>query len=179
MKVGRRIGIAGAGLLAAGAAVAGATATASNVADWKGAEWLTVSAPAVNAARCGSPADQNFELHFTGSGIDTARGTFAVTASACIDMDTLHVTDLRATDRFAGSGDTVEIRTSDFTLEKRPGACVATNRSAVKFTVAGGTGGLAGAKGSGHFDTAVNLAGCETPAQPAYVWFEGEIQTQD
>jgi hypothetical protein len=175
MTVTRRILRTSTGLVAVGALVVGATAGASPVTDWKGAESFTQTGLAPNLTRCG-PLPDNLEGRFAGSGIDTAYGTFAVTTSGCVNVRTLRVSDLQATDTYLRSGDRVKIVTDDFTLALDAKTCVASNRHPVAFRVAGGTGGLAGATGRGHFDIAMNWTPCNGLVLPAHVWFNGELR---
>jgi hypothetical protein len=175
MTKASRILLSGTGVVAVAASVIGATAMAYRVADWKGAESFTQTGLAPNLTRCG-PLPDNLEGRFAGSGIDTAHGTFAVTTSGCVNAKTLRVSDLEATDTYLRSGDSVRIETDDFTLGLDSTTCVASNRQPVAFRVAGGTGGLTGATGRGHFDIAMNWTPCNGLVLPAHVWFNGELR---
>jgi len=167
--------VAAAGLLTTAALAVGGTAVAARSDVWKGAESFTQTALTPNVERCGA-APGNLEGSFAGSGIDTAQGTFAVTTSGCVNVETLRVSDLRATDTYLRSGDSVRIVADDFTLVLDPDTCVATNRRSVRFRVAGGTGELAGARGRGRFDIAMNWTPCNGLSLPAHVWFEGRLE---
>lgn len=151
-------------------------AAAARIADWKGAEVLTQTSLAPNPARCGD-APSNLEATFAGTGVDTAGGAFSVTVSGCLNLDTLRVFDLEATDTYVRSGDSVLIAPDDFTLIVDPATCVATNTRPVMFEVAGGTGEYEEARGGGQFDFAVNWAPCNGLTQPTHIWFRGTIES--
>jgi hypothetical protein len=170
-----RITLTGAAVVTAAALVFGAAAKASNVADWKGAESFAQTGLAPNVKRCGPPP-ANLEGHFAGTGIDTAGGPFAVTVSGCVNVQTLRVSDLEATDTYLRTADSVRIVSDDFTLALDRKTCVASNRRPVKFDVAGGSGALKGATGGGRFDIAMNWTPCNGLALPAHVWFDGDLQ---
>jgi hypothetical protein len=173
--VTRRILITVTGVGALAALVAAATAIASRVVtDWKGAESLAPTGLVPNVQRCGPPP-ANLEGRFAGSGIDTAAGTFTVTASGCVNTDTLRVTDLEATDTYLNGDGTVRITPEDFALALDRETCVASSARPVAFRVAGGTGALAGATGGGHFQIALNWTPCNGRALPAHVWFDGQL----
>ena len=140
---------------------------------WKGAETLVPIAVGPNVDRCGAPP--NVEARYAGTGIDTNGGTFAVTASGCLNLDTLRVFDMEATDTYAGTGDAIHIAPADFTLVIDPATCVATNADPVPFRVDGGTGRYELSTGSGTFDFALNHPQCNGLAQPAHIWFRGEV----
>ncbi|HVL32134.1 MAG TPA: hypothetical protein VM600_00965 [Actinomycetota bacterium] len=139
---------------------------------WKGAESMTPIAFAPNPERCGAPPV--LEGRFAGDGLDSRGGIFTVTASACFNTETLKVTDLEATDRFSAA-DTLLIKPADVVLVLDPVSCVATNRHATPFSVAGGTGRYDGASGSGTYHIALNWPACNGAAAPARVWFEGVL----
>ena len=126
-------------------------------------------------ARCGAFPD-NVELSFTGSGIDTEGGYNTAVFSACTNTTTNLVFDLKAIDTYVQTGDQVFIEGDPFVLAPNLANCVATNAHGVKFRVAGGTGGHAGATGNGKFHITSNLTPCNGLTPPAQVWFEGVIR---
>ena len=140
---------------------------------WKGAETFSLLAAGPAPERCG-PAPRFLEARFAGSGIDTAGGTFAVTASGCRDTVEQMLFDMEATDTFADGA--LHIAPDDVALVIDPATCVATNAHPVAFTVAGGTGRFAGATGRGTFDLAMTEPGCGAAPQPVHVWFSGRLQ---
>jgi hypothetical protein len=143
--------------------------------DYKGGSTFNFVGAAPNVARCG-PAPENIELSFTGSGIDTEGGFNTAVFSACTNTVTNLVFDLKATDTYVQSGDQVFIEGEPFVQTVDPVTCVATNSKAVKFRVAGGTGGHAGATGNGSFHITSNVTPCNGLVLPAQVWFEGVIR---
>jgi hypothetical protein len=143
--------------------------------DYKGGSSFNLAGAGPNVARCG-PFPENIELSFTGSGIDTEGGYNTAVFSACTNTITNLVSDLKATDTYAQSGDQVYIEGDPFVLAPNLTNCVATNAHGVKFRVAGGTGGHAGATGNGRFHITSNLTPCNGLTPPAQVWFEGVIK---
>jgi hypothetical protein len=144
---------------------------------WKGADSMTPIAIGPDISRCG-PAPASLRAQFAGTGIDNTGGPYTVTASGCLNTETQRVSQLRATDTYIRSGDSVDIATDDFTLAVNPDTCVATNERPVRFTVAGGSGSLEDAGGQGRFHFAMPYPLCAgvTPPLTAYVWFEGTFQ---
>lgn len=169
----RRIAALMASLGAVTLLLTGGTAGASEHLSWKGAETMAPVALTPNLARCGPPP--TVEARFAGSGIDTEGGMFAVAASGCFDLDTLRIFDLEATDTYVQSRDTIRILPDDFTLRLDERTCVATNPQPVRFRVGGGTGRFANSGGGGTFDFALNHPPCNGLAQPAHIWFRGEV----
>lgn len=168
-------------LIAFGGQLRGGSSAAAPLAgqavnnDYRGASSFDFAGAGPNVARCGA-FPQNVELSFTGSGVDTEGGYNTAVFSACTDTATNLVFDLKATDTYAGSGDQVFIEGDPFVLEPNLDICAATNARGVKFRVAGGTGGHAGATGHGHFDIYSNLTPCNGLVVPAHVSFEGVIK---
>lgn len=146
-----------------------------NNENWKGAETFSLIGAAPNVTRCGA-FPENIELTFAGSGIDTEGGMFNVTASGCTNSATNRIFDLKATDSYVKSGDQVFIAAGEFVQVIDQETCVATNEHPVAFSVAGGTGGHAGATGQGRFNFAMNQTTCNGLVQPAHVWFKGMIR---
>lgn len=143
--------------------------------DYKGGSSFNLVNAGPNVARCGAfPA--NIELSFTGSGIDTEGGYNTAVFSACTNTASNVVFDLKATDTYVQTGDTVLIEGDSFVLAPNPGICAASNAQGVPFRVAGGTGGHAGAKGHGRFHITSNLTPCNGQTPPAQVWFDGVIK---
>lgn len=180
MTMQRRCALAGAGLAAMTALGVGASATATTVTTWKGGDSLVLTALVPDPARCGTPSPGTpiLEARLTGTGIDTAGGAFAVTASACFNTETLRVTDLRATDRFtsgSAQGATITIASDDFTFVRNDAAGVIYSRRPVSFRVAEATRSLAGTRGQGHYEIALSWPPSGGLPQPAHVWFEGEL----
>ena len=128
-----------------------------------------------NVARCGA-FPQNIELTFEGSGIDTEGGYNTAVFSACTNTTTNEVSDLRATDTYAQTGDQVFIEGDPFVLAPNPAICAAANAHGVPFRVAGGTGKYANATGNGRFNIFSNLTPCNGLVLPAHVSFEGVIR---
>lgn len=143
--------------------------------DYRGGSSFDLVGAGPNVARCGA-FPQNVELSFTGSGIDTEGGYNTAVFSACTNTTTNLVFDLKATDTYAQSGDQVFIEGDPFVLEPNLDICAATNARGVKFRVAGGTGGHAGATGHGRFDIYSNLTPCNGLNVSAHVSFEGVIK---
>ncbi len=144
-------------------------------AHYKGGSTFDLAGAGPNVARCG-PFPENIELSFTGSGIDTEGGFNTAVFSACTNTTTNLVFDLKATDTYVQSGDQVFIEGDSFVQTVNPVTCVATNSHGVPFRVAGGTGGHAGATGTGRFHITSNLTPCNGLTPPAQVWFEGVIK---
>ena len=160
----------------------GATSQAAKLddgvnADWRGTESFSLTNAGPNVARCGA-FPENVELSFTGAGIDTEGGYNTAVFSACTNTTTNLVFDLKATDTYAGSGDSVNIEGDPFVLVPNPAICAAANAHGVPFRVAGGTGQYAGATGNGRFHITSNLTPCNGLTPPSQVWFEGVIQKQ-
>src|SRR5688572_22855269 len=164
--------ITGAGYVISGTSAAAAPSTKVN-AHYKGASAFNLAGVAPNVARCGA-FPENIELSFTGSGIDTEGGFNTAVFSACTNTTTNEVFDLKAIDTYT-NGDQVFIEADSFVQTINPATCVATNTHGVPFRVAGGTGGHAGATGSGRFHITSNLTPCNGLTPPAQVWFEGVI----
>jgi hypothetical protein len=141
---------------------------------YKGGSTFNLAGAGPNVARCGA-FPQNIELSFTGSGIDTEGGYNTAVFSACTNTSTNLVFDLKATDTYVQTGDQVFIEGDPFVQTVNPTNCVATNSHGVPFRVAGGTGGHAGASGTGRFHITSNLTPCNGLTPPAQVWFEGVI----
>ena len=141
---------------------------------WRGTESFSLTNAGPNVARCGA-FPENIELSFSGSGIDTEGGLFNVTASACTNIITNLIFDLKATDEYVQSGDKVFIEADSFVQVINPANCTATNSHAVSARVAGGTGVHAGATGNARFQFVNNLAPCNGQNAPAHVWFEGVV----
>jgi len=170
-----------AALIAVGGSVLGGSSAAAPLAgenvnnDYRGGSSFDFAGAGPNVARCGA-FPQNVELSFTGSGIDTEGGYNTAVFSACTNTATNLVFDLKATDTYAQSGDQVFIEGDPFVLEPNLANCAATNARGVRFTVAGGTGGHAGATWHGRFDIYSNLTPCNGLVVPAHVSFEGVIK---
>lgn len=143
--------------------------------DYRGGSSFDFVGAGPNVARCGA-FPQNVELSFTGRGIDTEGGYNTAVFSACTNTTTNLVFDLKATDTYAQTGDQVFIEGDPFVLEPNLDICAATNARGVKFRVAGGTGGHAGATGHGRFDIYSNLTPCNGLTVAAHVSFEGVIK---
>jgi len=142
---------------------------------YKGGSTFNLVGAGPNVPRCG-PFPENIELSFTGSGIDTEGGFNNAVFSACTNTTTNLVFDLKAIDTYTQSGDQVFIEADSFVQTVDPVTCVATNSHGVPFRVAGGTGGHAGATGTGRFHITSNLTPCNGLTPPAQVWFEGVIR---
>lgn len=142
---------------------------------YKGGSTFNLTGVAPNVARCGA-FPENIELSFTGSGIDTEGGYNTAVFSACTNTTTNMVFDLKAIDTYVQTGDQVFIEGDSFVQTVDPATCVATNSHGVPFRVAGGTGGHAGATGTGRFHITSNLTPCNGLNLPAQVWFEGVIR---
>ena len=142
--------------------------------DYRGGSSFDFAGAGPNVARCGA-FPENVELSFTGSGVDTEGGYNTAVFSACTNTTTNLVFDLKATDTYAGTGDQVFIEGDPFVLEPNLGICAASNARGVKFRVAGGTGGHAGATGHGRFDIYSNLTPCNGLVVASHVSFEGVI----
>lgn len=152
-------------------------ATANNHVnpDYRGGSTFNLVNAGPNVARCGAfPA--NIELSFTGSGIDTEGGYNTAVFSACTNTTTSEVSDLRATDTYAQTGDQVFIEGESFVLEPNLAICAASNAHGVPFRVVGGTGKYAGATGHGRFNIFSNLTPCNGQVLPTQVSFEGMIK---
>ena len=141
---------------------------------YKGGSTFNLTGAAPNVARCGA-FPENVELSFTGSGIDTEGGYNTAVFSACTNTATNLVFDLRAADTYVQTGDQVFIEGDPFVLVPNPAICAAANAHGVPFRVTGGTGGHAGATGTGRFHITSNLTPCNGQTPPAQVWFEGVI----
>src|SRR5215217_3359429 len=164
-----------AGLIIFASYVAAAPVVDDNVnPHYKGGSSFNLAGAAPNVARCGA-FPENVELSFTGSGIDTEGGFNTAVFSACTNTTTNEVFDLKATDTYAGSGDSVFIEGDRFVLAPNPAICAASNAHGVPFRVAGGTGQYAGATGTGRFHITSNLTPCNGLTPPSQVWFEGVI----
>ena len=166
--------IALAGQLGAGSSAAAPLVGERVNNDYRGASSFDFVGAGPNVARCGA-FPQNVELSFTGRGVDTEGGYNTAVFSACTNTTTNLVFDLKATDTYAQSGDQVFIEGDSFVLEPNLDICAATNARGVKFRVAGGTGGHAGATGHGRFDIYSNLTPCNGLVVAAHVSFEGLI----
>lgn len=103
---------------------------------WKGAETLSPVTLGADPVRCG-PAPPNVFAVFAGSGIDSKAGVFEVQVSGCMNLDTLRLFNLEATDTFVGTGDSIVVAPGEFTLSLDESTCVATNARPVSFTVTG------------------------------------------
>jgi hypothetical protein len=166
-------------IVTAGYCLSGNSAVAAVTDDkvnphYKGGSSFNLAGAGPNVARCGA-FPENVELSFTGSGIDTEGGFNTAVFSACTNTTTNEVFDLKATDTYAGSGDSVFIEGDRFVLAPNPAICAASNAHGVPFRVAGGTGAYAGATGTGHFHITSNLTPCNGLTPPSQVWFEGVI----
>jgi hypothetical protein len=148
-------------------------ARAAGMTAWKGAETLTPVALAPNLRRCGAPP--NMEGRFLGNGIDTAGGAYVVSASGCLNLQSLRVFDLEATDTYVGTGDQVLIDPADFDLVLDRKTCVAANAEPVAFGVKGGSGSFAGASGGGSFDFVMNHPVCNGLVLPVHISFHGSL----
>lgn len=158
----------------AGTALQGPGSAAPSDADWKGAETFTQTTLVPNPTRCGA-TPPNVEATFIGNGVDTTGGAFLVTVTACLNTETLRVSDLDATDTYVHTQGSVFIAPDDFSLVVDPETCVAANDAPVQFRVVGGTGKYENARGSGQFDFAANWTPCNGLTQPTHVWFRGTI----
>lgn len=170
-----------AGLIVAASFIAGGT-SAAPMGDkvnphYKGGSSFNLAGAGPNVARCGA-FPENVELSFTGGGIDTEGGYNTAVFSACTNTTTNLVFDLKATDTYAGSGDSVNIEGDPFVLVPNPAICGAANAHGVPFRIAGGTGQYAGATGNGRFHITSNLTPCNGLTPPSQVWFEGVLQKQ-
>jgi len=139
---------------------------------YKGGSSFNLAGAGPNVARCGA-FPENVELSFTGAGTDTEGGYNTAVFSACTNTTTNEVFDLKATDTYAGSGDSVFIEGDRFVLAPNPAICAAWNAHGVPIRVAGGTLQYAGATGT--FDITSNLTPCNGLTPPSQVWFEGVI----
>jgi hypothetical protein len=142
---------------------------------YKGGSTFNLVNVGPNVARCGA-FPQNIELTFTGSGIDTEGGYNTAVFSACTNTTTNEVSDLRATDTYAQTGDQVFIEGDSFVLAPNPAICAAANAHGVPFRVTGGTGKYANATGNGRFNIFSNLTPCNGLVLPSHVSFEGVIR---
>jgi hypothetical protein len=97
---------------------------------------------------------------FHGRGNRHGRRYNTAVFSACTNTTINLVFDLKATDTYAGSGDSVNIEGDPFVLVPNPAICAAANAHGVPFRVAGGTGQYAGATGTGRFHITSNLTPC-------------------
>jgi hypothetical protein len=169
------------GLIALAGQLRGGSSAAAPLAghhvnnDYRGGSSFDLVGAGPNVARCGA-FPQNVQLSFTGSGIDTEGGYNTAVFSACTNTTTNLVFDLKATDTYAQTGDQVFIEGDPFVLEPNLDICAATNARGVKFRVAGGTGGHAGATGHGRFDIYSNLTPCNGLTVAAHVSFEGVLK---
>ena len=166
-------------LITLAALISGTSVTATMLDDkvnphYKGGSSFNLAGPGPNVARCGA-FPENVELSFTGAGIDTEGGYNTAVFSACTNTTTNEVFDLKATDTYAGSGDSVFVEGDRFVLAPNPAICAASNAHGVPFRVAGGTGIYEGATGTGHFNITSNLIPCNGLTPPSQVWFEGVI----
>ena len=144
-------------------------------AHWKGSASFSPVGAGPNVARCGA-FPENVEVTFAGSGLDSDGGAFNNSTSACTNTTTGLIFDLKATDTYITSGDSILIESDPVTPVLNPDTCVATNSQAVGFRVAGGTGAHTGATGQGRYHIATNDTACNGLAQPTRVWFEGVIK---
>lgn len=181
MTVRQLLALAGAGAAVAAAIAVSASAAGSTIADWKGGDSLMLTGLTPDPTRCGTPSLQTpiFEARFSGTGIDTAAGAFAVTASACVDLATLRVSDLEATDRFTAGfarGDTITIESDDFRFERNDASGVVYSERPVRFRVTDATGTLSGAEGHGDYEIALSWPPSGGVPQPAHIWFAGELR---
>jgi hypothetical protein len=142
---------------------------------YKGGSTFYLANARPNVARCGA-FPENIELTFTGSGIDTEGGYNTAVFSACTNTTTNEVSNLRATDTYAQTGDQVNIEGDSFVLAPNPAICAAANAHGVPFRVNGGTGKYAGATGNGRFNIFSNLTPCNGQVLPSHVSFEGVIR---
>ena len=165
-----------AGYVLGGNSAAAALVEARVNPHYKGASAFNLAGVGPNVARCGA-FPENIELSFTGQGIDTEGGLNNAVFSACTNTTTNEVFDLKATDTYVGSGDQVFIEGDSFVQAIDPANCTATTAHGVPFRVTGGTGGHAGATGHGRFNLYSNLTPCNGQTPPAFVSFEGMIQT--
>src|ERR1041385_1943362 len=166
-------------ILVAGYTLSGNSTAAAVTEDnvnphYKGGSSFNLAGAGPNVARCGA-FPENVELSFTGSGIDTEGGFNTAVFSACTNTTTNLVFDLKATDTYAGSGDSVNIEGDSFVLTPNPNICAAANAHGVPFRVAGGTGQYAGATGTGRFHITSNLTPCNGRTPPSQGWLEGVI----
>ena len=83
---------------------------------YKGGSSFNLAGAGPNVARCGA-FPENVELSFTGAGTDTEGGYNTAVFSACTNTTTNEVFDLKATDTYAGSGDSVFIEGDRFVPE--------------------------------------------------------------
>ena len=157
-------------IVVAGYNLSGNSAAAAHAEDnvnphYKGGSAFNLAGVGPNVARCGA-FPENVELSFTGSGIDTEGGFNTAVFSACTNTTTNQVFDLKATDTYAGSGDSVLIEGDSFVLTPNPAICAAANAHGVPFRVAGGTGAYANATGTGRFHITSNLTPLQRPDTP-------------
>lgn len=143
--------------------------------DYRGGSSFNFVSAGPNVARCGA-FPENIELNFTGGGIDTEGGYNTAVFSACTNTTTNLVFDLKATDTYVQTGDTVLIEGDPFVLAPNLANCSAANAHGVPFRVVGGTGGHAGATGHGRFHITSNLTPCNGQTPPSQVWFDGVIK---
>lgn len=141
---------------------------------WKGAETFSPVTVGPNPTRCGAAPPNVFAV-FAGNGVDSRGGVFEVNASGCMNLDTLRLFNLEATDTFVRTGEQIFIAPADVTLTLNQDSCIATNDGPVPFTVAGGTGRYKDATGRGTFDVAMNHPPCNGLVHPVHVWFKGEL----
>ena len=169
--------LAGLMILAGQARGGSSAATVGNHVNphYKGGSTFNLVNAGPNVARCGE-FPENIELTFTGSGIDTEGGYNTAVFSACTNTTTNEVSDLRATDTYALTGDQVFIEGDSFVLAPNPTICAAANAHGVPFRIAGGTGKYAGATGNGRFNIFSNLTPCNGLVLPSHVSFEGVIR---
>ena len=92
--------------------------------DYRGGSSFNFVSEGPNVARCGA-FPENLELNFTGGGIDTEGGYITAVFSACTNTTTNLVFDLKATDTYVQTGDTVLIEGDPFVLAPNPAICAA------------------------------------------------------
>jgi hypothetical protein len=171
--MGARRRLAAALVIAATALATPVETADAGAREWKGAETFAPVTITPDIAKCG-PFPRNLAARFVGSGIDTVGGPFVVRASGCLDTQANVLSDLEATDTYLGGG-SVRIRPGDAVLNVDRATCVATNVEPVPFTVAGGSGAFATARGEGHYHLAFTLPTCIGPQQVVHIWFHGTL----
>jgi hypothetical protein len=146
----------------------------------KGADELMIVEVGTNPARCGNP-DNNVELHFEGTGVDTLLGFFTSIASACQDISTGTVSDLVA-EEGNEKGDAIIVRADPFPLILDAATCIAsipTNQAPGQYIVEGVAGDFTGWSGSGEFEIYAYDPVCDGKGQVtphAFVSFTGTFQ---
>src|SRR5919106_2093960 len=123
--------IVGAGFLLSGDSASAASGNRVNP-HYKGGSSFNLAGAGPNVARCGA-FPENVELSFTGARMDTEGGYNTAVFSACTNTTTNEVFDLKATDTYAGSGDSVFIEADRFVLASNPAICAASNAHGVPF----------------------------------------------